>query len=448
MITVRISFKKRDEASYISLLDLQRVMQRVLKRSGLPVWHTLGFNPHIYMTFACPLSLGQESECECVDVKTEAEAPDFAQWQTALNAIMPTGIEVYRVEPVKMKADAIAYACYRIRYPASAAPLLEQYNTLDSVPVEKKSKRGVRMVDAYMAEQGFEQVLEWLPDVDRRPGLDIKAMPCYVFRNYEYPEAYRGRPQAEREELLLDTRLALRRMLEKDGQGCVYSFWPDVLTLKEIGDPRDIAAYFRLWDEEGPLRAKSIVTQCRQNTNYANVRYAAHPFFLQGYTLCANGENTFYTKNTEYQKSLHRGYVGFESDSQNFLYTLHYVLRELKWPLKYFKHVITPLPFAEAERRGDRKVLSLIRESLAHLEINGPNTIIAVLPDGSMMTCCDSKKLRPVVVGGDGTTMAISSEVCGLNAVLPDRDASRDIYPNEREVVLINNDLAVQRWNQ
>ena len=94
MITVRISFEKKNEASYISLLDLQRVMQRVLKRSGLPVWHTLGFNPHIYMTFACPLSLGQESECECVDVKTEAEAPDFAQWQTALNAIMPAGIHV------------------------------------------------------------------------------------------------------------------------------------------------------------------------------------------------------------------------------------------------------------------------------------------------------------------------------------------------------------------
>ena len=37
MITVRISFEKKNEASYISLLDLQRVMQRVLKRSGLPV---------------------------------------------------------------------------------------------------------------------------------------------------------------------------------------------------------------------------------------------------------------------------------------------------------------------------------------------------------------------------------------------------------------------------
>ena len=83
-----------------------------------------------------------------MDVKTEAENPDFAQWQTALNAIMPAGIEVYRVEPVKMKADAIAYACYCIRYPADAAEALLQYSELlDSVPVEKKSKRGVRMVE-------------------------------------------------------------------------------------------------------------------------------------------------------------------------------------------------------------------------------------------------------------------------------------------------------------
>lgn len=147
MITVRISFEKRNEASYISLLDLQRVMQRVLKRSGLPVWHTLGFNPHIYMTFACPLSLGQESLCECVDVKTEAEAPDFAQWQSALNAIMPAGVVVTKVAPVEMKADQIAYACYEVSYPAEAAAALAQYNEMESALVEKKSKRGKKMVE-------------------------------------------------------------------------------------------------------------------------------------------------------------------------------------------------------------------------------------------------------------------------------------------------------------
>ena len=84
MHTIRIWFTKTGEAAYISLLDLQRVMGRALKRSGLPVWYTLGFNPHIYMTFACPLSLGQESLVESVDVKTEQEQPDFAAWQKAL----------------------------------------------------------------------------------------------------------------------------------------------------------------------------------------------------------------------------------------------------------------------------------------------------------------------------------------------------------------------------
>ena len=96
----------------------------------------------------------------------------------------------------------------------------------------------------------------------------------------------------------------------------------------------------------------------------------------------------------------------------------------------------------------DRDVLLSIRQSLSHLEINGPNTIIAGLPDGRMMTCCDSKKLRPVVVGGDENTVAIASEVCGINEILPDRDTSKDIYPDEREIVVIDNDLEVKRWKQ
>lgn len=312
--------------------------------------------------------------------------------------------------------------------------------------------RGEQLVNAYMEERGFAPVAQWTPDVDRRPGLNIAAMPRYVFRNYDYPEVYRYRTREEREDLLLDTRLALRALLAgRDGaadEGYVYSFWPDVLTLKEIGDPADIAAYFRLWEDNGRLTARNIVTQCRQNTNYAIVRYAAHPFFLQGYTLCANGENTLFSRNRDFQKSLHRGYAGFESDSQCLLYTLHYVLRELRWPLPYYKHVITPLPLADMPERPDGEALICLRESLAHLEINGPNALIALLPDGRMLTCCDAKKLRPLVVGRDGGMAAVASEVCGLNAVLPERDAGTDIYPGGRDMVVIDNDLEVRQWRQ
>ena len=310
------------------------------------------------------------------------------------------------------------------------------------------TQKGAKLVEDYMESHNFVPVNEWNPKVNRSPGLDIKAMPHYIFRNYDYPRSYKDATQEEKEALLLDTRLAIRAMLEKDELGYIFSFWPDVLTLKEIGDPRDIATYFGLWDDKGDMMAKNVIVQCRQNTNYDIVRYAAHPFFIQGYTLCANGENTFYTKNKEYQKSLNKGYIGFESDSQNFIYTLHYVLHELKWPIQYYKHVITPLPFEEIEKRPDKAELMAIRQSLGHLEINGPNTIIAMLPDNNIMTCCDSKKLRPVVIGGDETTMAISSEVCGLNVILPNRNKELDIYPNEREVVLITDGMEVQRWKQ
>ena len=135
-------------------------------------------------------------------------------------------------------------------------------------------------------------------------------------------------------------------------------------------------------------------------------------------------------------------------DSQCFLYTLHYVNKILKWPLKYYKHVITPLEYEEILKRDDREILLRIKASLAHLEINGPNTIIGVNPDGTMFVTCDSKKLRPVVIGRDNNTVIVTSEVCGINEVLPNRNTSCDIYPNERETVVINNDLRIERWKQ
>ncbi len=307
---------------------------------------------------------------------------------------------------------------------------------------------GLEITQGLLRTAGFRRVEEWKPAVNPVPGLDIQALPNYVFQTYDYPESCRHATDREKEDLLTDTRLALRAALEQGEEGFVYSFWPDVITLKEIGDPRAIGTYFNLWQEDEVFTARIITAQCRQNTNYEIVRYAAHPFFLQGYTALANGENTFYQKNKEFQSSLHRGYIGFESDSQCFLYTLHYLHRELGWPLSTYKHVITPLPFEDTVKRPDQDQLLAMRQSLAHLEINGPNTIIGVLPDNTLFTCCDAKKLRPVVVGRDTDTVAISSEVCGINEVLPHRDWETDIYPNEREIVVINDTLEVQRWNQ
>jgi len=325
--------------------------------------------------------------------------------------------------------------------------IFEDYKHLPTLSLACTDE-GLKIAEDLLHAKGFRRVHQWVPEINPQPGLDIEAMPNYVFETFDYPKEYQDASDEEKGELLTDTRLELRAAMEEDEKGFAYSFWPDVITLKEIGDPRAIGTYFNLWEPNEDFTAKVITAQCRQNTNYAIVRYAAHPFFLQGYTALANGENTFYQKNKEFQSSLHRGYIGFESDSQCFLYSLHYVHKELGWPLPYYKHVITPLPFEDVVKREDQEQLKAMRQSLAHLEINGPNTIIGVLPDNTMFTCCDAKKLRPVVVGRDEDTVVISSEVCGVNEVLPERNWETDIYPNEREIVVIDDNLEVQRWKQ
>lgn len=152
MTTVRIRFTKTGDAAYISLLDLQRVMQRAFKRSRLPVWYSLGFNPHIYMTFAAPLSLGQESLFEVVDVKCEQDDFDWSAAPEILNRCLPRGLVVQSAAPAKTDANDIAFAQYTIvyapRHAQDAANAYAAYAKLPEAIAEKKGKRGtVKQLD-------------------------------------------------------------------------------------------------------------------------------------------------------------------------------------------------------------------------------------------------------------------------------------------------------------
>lgn len=307
---------------------------------------------------------------------------------------------------------------------------------------------GTRLAEDILREIGFTRVMQWSPDIKHQRGLKIEAMPNYMFEVVQYPKSFRHATKEEKEELLIDTSIKIRKVLEESGSGFIYSFWPDTLTLKEIGSPKDIGTYFNLWEGNKDLTSSIITAQCRQNTNYDIVRYAAHPFFLEGYTGLVNGENTFYEKNRDYQVNLYKGYMGFESDSQCLLYTLHYIHKILKWPLRYFKHTITPLSYDEIIKRQDSEILLRIKASLANLEINGPNTFLGVTPDKDLICVCDSKKLRPIVIGRDEDTVIMTSEVEGINDLMPDRNFEEDIYPNEHETVIVRDDLTVERWQQ
>ena len=77
MKNVRIWFEKKDTARYISHLDLNRCMARAFHKTRLPLWYTQGFNPHVFVSFAMPLSLGMNGVRECMDVRLVEDMDPF-----------------------------------------------------------------------------------------------------------------------------------------------------------------------------------------------------------------------------------------------------------------------------------------------------------------------------------------------------------------------------------
>ena len=75
-----IKFTKGENIKFIGHLDLMRTIQRIIKRSGLPVEYSKGFNPHMALSIAQPLSVGVYSDGEYLDLvlrDTEKKFPNL-----------------------------------------------------------------------------------------------------------------------------------------------------------------------------------------------------------------------------------------------------------------------------------------------------------------------------------------------------------------------------------
>lgn len=114
MKTVRVWFRKTGTARFISHLDLNRCMARAIHKAKIPLWYTEGFNPHAFLTFALPLSLGISGERESMDMKLEDNALSDAELMERMNAGLPPDIRVYAVTEPVMKPGQITAASYRI----------------------------------------------------------------------------------------------------------------------------------------------------------------------------------------------------------------------------------------------------------------------------------------------------------------------------------------------
>ncbi|HNQ66471.1 MAG TPA: glutamate synthase [Smithella sp.] len=310
------------------------------------------------------------------------------------------------------------------------------------------SNEGLKTLDRFMIDHDFMVKYKLSIRPAKNPPAGTPKRDNYVIRIYEYPEEWDGLCRDEIEFRLMMVQLELRRMGEQDESMLVFSFWPDVIIIKEVGDPLAVAEYLGLDRKE--LMARVILSQGRQNTNYAINIYACHPFFIQGMATVTNGENTAFVPIREFLMSRKfPGYTGYHSDSETFTHILHYMYHQLGMGMEMYKHIITPLKDGELNRHPDGVWLRKLKQSCRPLIIDGPNCVIGCLPDKSMFMVQDSKKLRPGVVGGRPGVFAFSSEMCGLDAALPDRYVNLDFQPMKYETVIVRSERQeIEKWNQ
>ena len=150
MRCIRIWFSKTGRAKYISHLDLMRCMSRLMRRAEIPLWYTEGFNPHPYIMFALPLSLGMQSECESMDIRIEGDMSD-GEIMKRLGENMPEGMSVIKITEPKMKPAQIAFGEYELRFDTHNAEGLkdeiEKLLSQDELMVSKMGKQGRRKVE-------------------------------------------------------------------------------------------------------------------------------------------------------------------------------------------------------------------------------------------------------------------------------------------------------------
>ncbi|MBC2714239.1 MAG: glutamate synthase [Desulfobacteraceae bacterium] len=301
------------------------------------------------------------------------------------------------------------------------------------------TEEGLKRLDIFMMDIGFMTKFKLSFKVPKSNSAGIPKRDVYLVRAYEYPEDWEELNWNEKTTRLMMIRLKLREMGEEKKDMIVFSFWPDVIMIKEIGDPLSVGQYLQL--DRKDLKARVIMAQGRQNTNYDINLYACHPFFVQGYATMTNGENTAFTPIKEFLSTRgFPGYSGFQSDSVVFTHILHYVISKLGFGIDAYKHIITPLQEKDIEKHPDSSFLKQMKHTCRRLIIDGPNCVIGCLPDHSLFMAQDRKKLRPGVVGGRPGMYAFSSEICGLDAVIPDRDQSKDFQPMYLDTAIVGPD--------
>ncbi|MCI8408263.1 MAG: DUF2344 domain-containing protein [Lachnospiraceae bacterium] len=153
---VRVKFSKTGSMKFIGHLDVMRYFQKAIRRSGIDIAYSQGFNPHQLISFAAPLGVGLTSDSEYMDMELKSSFSS-KEAMDRLNAAMNDEIRVESYveleEGSKNAMSIVAAADYCISL-KDGYPLVEDFQakfdmflTQPEIIMRKKTKKSEKEVN-------------------------------------------------------------------------------------------------------------------------------------------------------------------------------------------------------------------------------------------------------------------------------------------------------------
>jgi radical SAM-linked protein len=149
---LRLRYAKRGRMRFTSHRDVARAFERALRRAGIPMAYSQGFNPHPRISWAGAAPTGVASEAEYVEIQlVERVDPDAVRRE--LDAALPGGLDVLQVVPAApgSLADCLEASLWRIELPGvdrrTLAEAAGRLLAAGRVEVQRLTKDGRRTVD-------------------------------------------------------------------------------------------------------------------------------------------------------------------------------------------------------------------------------------------------------------------------------------------------------------
>ena len=149
----RIEFSKIGPITFISHLDLQKVMQRIFKRSSLETLHSEGYNLRPLLSFGPALTLGISSLTEYFDVRVPTEWTDFSEVLAILQKHSEPGIIFKNITVITNKTPSIQDSAKSFKYfiPVQngemASDVVKKLRSQEQIIIQSYSKKDEVFID-------------------------------------------------------------------------------------------------------------------------------------------------------------------------------------------------------------------------------------------------------------------------------------------------------------